>query len=132
VLHAAAHNMGNSNDPITRWVSSRYMADMVSQIIGVFAGMDVGEGKSMLDRTLIVATSEMSIQEHVTKNIPFIITGGSAGYFRKGEHIALNPEYRISKIALNLLEYFGFDDQTLGEAASVGGDTAGPVTEVRA
>lgn len=132
VLHAASHNMGDSNDPVTRWVSSRYMADRVGQIISTFAGIDLGGGKSLLDKTLIVATSEMSIQEHVTKNIPYVIAGGSTGYFRKGEHIALNPEYRISKLVLNLLEYFGFDDQTLGEAAAVGGNTDAPLTEVRA
>jgi hypothetical protein len=131
-LHLASHNMGNSNDTVTRWVSTRYMMDMVSQIIDIFAATDVGGGKTLLDKTLIVATSEMSIQEHLDKNTPYVITGGSTGYFKKGEHLALNPEYRISKVVLNVLEYYGYDDQVLADSAAAGGDTMGPLTEVKA
>jgi len=64
--------------------------------------------------------------------VRYVIAGGSSGYFRKGEHVALNPEYRISKLVMNVMEYFGFDDQMLGEASAVDGDTDGPLTEVRA
>jgi hypothetical protein len=131
-LHLASHNMGNSNDTVTRWVSTRYMMDMVSQIISIFAATDVGGGKSLLDKTLIVATSEMSIQEHLDKNMPYVIAGGSKGYFKKGEHLDLSTDYRISKVVLNVLEYYGYDDQVLGDSAAAGGDTMGPLTEVKA
>jgi hypothetical protein len=131
-LHLASHNMGNSNDVVTRWVSTRYMMDMVAQIIDIFAATQVGEGQTLLDKTLIVATSEMSIQEHLDTNLPYVICGGSTGYFKKGEHLALSTNYRISKVVLNVLEYFGYDDQTLGTSAMAGGDTDGVLMEVKA
>jgi hypothetical protein len=43
--------------------------------------------------------------------------GGSTGYFKKGEHLALSENYRISEIVLNALQYFGYDDQVLRTSA---------------
>lgn len=125
-MHLASHNMGDSNDAVTRWTATRFMMDRVADIIEVFANTDMGDGTSLLDRTLIVATSEMSIQEHLDKNMPYFVAGGSNGTFKfkRGEHIGFPATYRNSKMNYTILDYYG-QPMEFNDPSAAGGDNKG-------
>lgn len=125
-MHLASHNMGDNNDAVTRWTATRWMMDRVSDILTVFAKTDMGDGTTLLDHTLIVATSEMSIQEHLDKNMPYFVAGGSHGTFKfkKGEHVAFPPTYRNSKMNYTILDYYGLPME-FNDPSAAGGDNKG-------
>jgi hypothetical protein len=112
-LHVAAH----SGDAATRYVSARYMLDRLADVLEVFRSKDAGDGKTLLDKTLIVMTSEMAVPAHGPVNTPVIIAGGSAGAFefRRGQHIAAPGTPQTPNLNVTLLQYFGFPDETFGD-----------------
>jgi hypothetical protein len=133
-MHLASHNMGDGNDAQTRWVSTRWMHDRVADILTVLKETPMGEGQTLLDKTLVIATSEMSIHEHLDKNMPYYIAGGSSGAFKfkRGEHLALPADYRISKVNYSIMEYFGLDGAMLQNPSGAGGNGMGPLDEAKA
>jgi hypothetical protein len=133
-MHLASHNMGDNNDAETRWVSTRWMHDRVADILTVLKETPMGEGQTLLDKTLVIATSEMSIHEHLDKNMPYYIAGGSSGAFKfkRGEHLALPADYRISKVNYSIMEYFGLPGDMLQNPQAAGGNGMGPLDEAKA
>jgi hypothetical protein len=126
LMHRASHNMGNGNDAQTRWVSTRWMMDRLADIIEVFATTDIGGGKTLLDNTLIVATTEMGLHEHPVTNVNMIVAGGSNGPFQfiKGQHLDMTADRRTSKMNYTLEKYFDVDAQ-LSDPSAIGGDCMG-------
>jgi hypothetical protein len=125
-FNLAIHGMGDSNDPVTRWVSARYMMDRIADVLDVLRSIGV------LERTLVVAASEMGVPE-ADGNHPILMMGGAGdgGAFRlkQGQHIALPAEYRITKLLVTIAQYFGLDTATVG-TFSGSGDYRGPLTEL--
>jgi hypothetical protein len=130
-MHLASHNMGDGNDAQSRWVSTRWMHDRVADILTVLKETPMGEGQTLLDKTLVVATSEMSIHEHLDTNLPYYIAGGSNGAFKfkRGEHLGLPTDYRISKVNYSIMEYFGLPGDMLQNPSAAGGNGMGPLVE---
>jgi hypothetical protein len=110
-LNLAAHNQGDENDPVTRWVSARYMMDRITDVLDVLRSVGV------LDQTLVVVSSEMGGSES-DRNKPILILGGGSNggafRFKTGQHIALPDDYRITKLLVTILQYFGFAEETVG------------------
>jgi hypothetical protein len=93
------------------------MLDRLADVIEVFASKDAGDGKTLLDKTLIVMTSEMAVPAHGPVNTPVIIAGGSSGAFafKRGQHIAAPGTPQTPNLNVTLLQYFGFADETFGD-----------------
>jgi hypothetical protein len=117
-VHQSAHS--RLADPAaaaqSRYVTSRYMMDQLSAILDVLAATPVGRtNESLLDKTLVVMSSEMSGLDHGTSNIPVFIAGGSNTRFgfRFGEHVATRGEPVITRLLVTIKRYFGFEEDQI-------------------
>jgi hypothetical protein len=100
------------------------MHDRVADLVTVLKETPMGEGQALL----------LSVQEHLDKNMPYYIAGGSNGAFkfRRGEHLALPAEYRASKVNYSIMEYFGLDGGMLEDPSAAGGNGKGSLHEAKA
>jgi hypothetical protein len=70
---------------IDRWNMSEF-----SKLLTLLDSYQEGDGKTLLDNTVVLYTNEFSHgQGHTTGDLPMIIAGG-AGYFRLGESLVIN------------------------------------------
>jgi hypothetical protein len=125
-VHSAAH--GGDAEAETRAVSSRYFMDRLADVLDVLAATDVGSGQSLLDRTLVVMSSEMGSPDSNPANVPVFIAGGSGGFFKRAEHVALSGEPTLNRLLVTLLRYFGLDTETFGNV--VKGNFKGALPEL--
>jgi hypothetical protein len=59
----------------------------LKQLLDLLDGYDQGEGRTLLDNTVVLSTNEFSDgQAHTTGDLPIMIIGG-AGYFKQGRSI---------------------------------------------
>jgi hypothetical protein len=104
-------------------INRRWRMSLVGRIL---AGLDATPeaGKTMLDNSLLLETSEFSCGvEHSVKNLPILMAGSCGGYFRTGRHVDYvdttgGVEYRSDKSNHNLftsvLQAFGQTDVHFG------------------
>ncbi|MBK7858935.1 MAG: DUF1552 domain-containing protein [Archangiaceae bacterium] len=104
-------------------INRRWRMSLVARIV---AGLDATPegGKTMLDNSLLLETSEFSCGvEHSVKNLPTLLAGSAGGYFRTGRHLDFNAapagsDYRSNKSNHNLftsiLQAFGQPDVHFG------------------
>jgi hypothetical protein len=71
------------------------------------------EGQSLLDRTMVLAGSQMHSGGHVTTNLPILLAGGG---FKHGQHLAFdaNNNVPLSNLFVMMLRDFGLDVNSFG------------------
>jgi hypothetical protein len=76
------------------------------------------EGQSLLDRTLVLAGSQMHSGGHVTTNLPVFLAGGG---FKHGQHLAFDPinNVALSNLFVMMLRQFGLDVKSFGSSTGV-------------
>ena len=80
-IHVAAHS--GVAGAVTRYVSARYMADRLADILDALANVQMNETQTLLDRTLVVMSSEMGDPNHGL-SVPIFIAGGSRVFSSSG------------------------------------------------
>jgi hypothetical protein len=76
------------------------------------------EGQSLLDRTMVLAGSQMHSGGHVTTNLPILLAGGG---FKHGQHLAFdtNNNVPLSNLFVMMLRQFGIDTNSFGTSTGV-------------
>ena len=71
------------------------------------------EGQSLLDRTMVLAGSQMHSGAHVTTNLPVLLAGGG---FKHGQHLAFDPNNNVplGNLYVMMLRNFGVDVNSFG------------------
>lgn len=71
------------------------------------------EGQSLLERTMVLAGSQMHSGGHVTTNLPILLAGGG---FKHGQHLAFdaNNNVPLSNLFVMMLRDFGIDVKSFG------------------
>lgn len=133
-LHGAAH--GGSAAERLEW--SRFMIEQVAYVLEKLNGVDMGNGQTLLDRTLVVIGTEMSFPTHGAAPMPFFIAGGQNGYFRKntfldfgarGDFFGTGAGPRHTKLLTNILQAMGLPHTSYGQFTD--SDSTGSLAEVR-
>lgn len=134
-LHGAAH--GGSAAERLEW--SQFMIGQVAYVLQKLESVDMGNGQTLLDRTLIVIGTEMFFPTHGAAPMPFFIAGGQSGYFRRntfldfgarGDFFGTGQGPRHTKLLTNILQAMGQPHTRYGQFNDA--DSVGSLDEVRA
>jgi Protein of unknown function (DUF1552) len=113
--HTEAHTIGSSTDDITapraravehhRWVFNNMLLELARRL-------DVEEvpGKTFLDNSILMQTSESGISTHNSINLPVVTLGGAGGNMKTGLFCDYRNKIPARKIVLearNLSEHVG-------------------------
>jgi len=73
------------------------------------------DGQSLLDRTMVLAGSQMHSGGHVTTNLPVLLAGGG---FKHGQHLAFDQTNNIplANLFVMMLQQFGLDIKNFGSS----------------
>lgn len=88
-----AHQAGSANNRRPDGLYTRIMREncrYIGELMRAFDAVEEGNGRTMLDNTLIVVCSDMAtsvIGEHPGMDAPFLLAGGLDGKFRMGEFV---------------------------------------------
>lgn len=110
IMHAGA---GSERRIINTWFAGR-----VAQLAQKLEASAEPSGRTLLDDTLIVWSSDMAIGNHLNFPVPFFLLGGGKpdeGFFRFG-HYQLSRRARHTRALLSVLAAFGITgSETLGD-----------------
>lgn len=110
-LHSVMHDYPTPRRiEINDWFIG-YLARFLEKLKAV----SIGEDRTLLDETIVVATTEMSIGNHGNDPIPYFIAGGGNAYFRLGRTVRLADKPRNTRLLTSVLHAMGRTD-----VASVG------------
>lgn len=110
-LHYVMHNYGpGMKKAINTWMIGRF-----ADLLGKLKSVDRGNGKTLLDETLVVGASEMAIGNHWNQPMPFIVAGGGGGYFRLGRWVHLDGYPRHTRLLTSVVQAFGANVETFGQ-----------------
>src|SRR5262245_45129102 len=100
----------------------------LSDLVAELKSVREGDG-TLLDRTLVLATSETGLaRNHTLTNIPVFLIGGAGGRLKSGMHIAAAGE-PISRIGLTIQQSLGIGVGAWGRGSM---NTHRPFTEMQA
>ena len=76
------------------------------------------DGQSLLDRTMVLAGSQMHSGGHITTNLPIFLAGGG---FKHGQHLAFDAVNNVplSNLFVMMLHQFGIDAKSFGSSTGV-------------
>lgn len=122
--HAQVHNdgtpYGHSDDNPILKAGFLYYASQFNNLLSRLDSVQESNGKTMLDNSVVVWISELSVgQTHSTSDLPIVLAGG-------GTQIAGNRHLHRSgantgELYASLLQAFGLSDTTFGHVGSAGG-----------
>jgi hypothetical protein len=123
--HGHSHKMGS--DPVARdWMVkiSRWYTERFARFVGLLKATPDGVGKTLLDSTLVLHVSEVSIgNSHKNIDMPFILAGGG-GYFRTGRYVTYNSMPH-NNLLVSVMNAMGQPDTTFGNKLFCTGPLAG-------
>lgn len=83
--HSIAHRGGDTKRRVDGWFH-----EMFAYLIGKLKTEKDGNGKPMLDSTVILFANHMAHGgSHSTDNIPFLLAGRGGGYFKTGQSVSV-------------------------------------------
>ena len=127
---AALHSVMHDHTRADRIVINRWFVDFIAKLIGKFKAVDIGGGKSLLDETLVVCSTEMAIGNHGNEPIPYIVAGGGNATFRLGRVLHLEGQPRNTRLLTSIMHAMGQTDiRRVGEFED--DRSIGPLEEVR-
>jgi Protein of unknown function (DUF1552) len=121
--HGYQHDRGfqpGSLEVIYRFYAERF-ADLLQRMSSVVEG----NGKTLLDNSLVVAVSEIQKPDsHDQRNMPFILAGGAGGRLR-GNRLLKVPEQPHNNLLVSIANLFGGTETTFGHPDFCTGALAG-------
>jgi hypothetical protein len=124
-VHGVVH-FGNDEQSVA---AMSYFVDRLAEILDVLQSRPLADGVSVLDRTLVVMTTEMNVPQHGFLDVPVYIAGGSKRFFKYGSHIDIAGNPRPGRLLVTLMRYFGIEQETFGDGD---GDSRGVLGELLA
>lgn len=138
--HALSHyrdasGMTEDDDGMTSWKSvsskrdmynavTRWHHEQVAYLLGRMDSIDDGDGRTLLDNSLILYGSSLADgHEHEAENLPLILAGRGERTVRSGRHVRFREQTTLSNLHLSMLQRAGVD------VTEFGGST-GPMTEI--
>jgi hypothetical protein len=124
-VHAVMHERPTSE----KYPINSFYIEQLAYVIGRLKSVELGEGRTLLDDTLVVAGSEMAIGNHRNSPMPFIVAGGGNGYFKLGRAVEIEGSQRHTRFLVTVLHAMGLTSiNQLGDYT--GDDAERPLTEV--
>jgi len=125
-LHQVMHERTNAE----KRAINRYFIERVAGILTKLDAEVGTDGKTLLDRTLVVCGSEMSIGNHGNWPIPFFVAGGGGSTIPLGRWIDV-AEYRprSTRLMVSIAHAMGLEDvQSFGSYTDP--ESVGPLEEL--
>ena len=108
--HSISHHKENPEltEPYTI-VSQWYVSQLV-YLVEKMRAIDEGEGRTLLDNTMILYGSALKNGNgHTTQNLPILLAGGGGGRLNPGRRIVLPEETPITNLHLTLAQHMGVE-----------------------
>lgn len=119
-VHSAQHN-GTAADRIA---IGTFFVERLADVLDTLRSIETSPGTTLLDETLVVFGSEMSVGTHGFVPIPYMLAGGGS-YFKWGQYIKLPETQRHTRLLTSVVHAMGATDiDTFGEFS--GPDAEGP------
>jgi hypothetical protein len=97
-------------------VINKWYSDQFAYLLGAMDAIDEGDGKTMLDNSVVLWVNELGKgNNHTRRDIPFMIAGGCGGYFQTGRHIDFQGEPH-GKLLVSLTHAMDVPVNTFGVA----------------
>ena len=106
---------------IDAWHQRKY-----ARLLEKLAGYSEADGSSVLDNSVILYTNELSDgKDHSWLDLPYILAGSCAGYFKQGEYLRLGDyeEAPHNKLLNTLVNAMGIPSDWFGVEEGSGGET---------
>jgi hypothetical protein len=124
--HGLSHyddNNGDSQDDLE--TINKWYSDQFAYLLGAMDAIDEGDGKSLLDNSVVVWVNELGKgNSHTRRDIPFMLAGGCQDYFQTGRHIDFQGEPH-GKLLVSLTHAMDVPTDTFGVAQYSQGPLAG-------
>jgi len=125
-LHEVMHNRPKTERVrINTWFMERF-----SSVLQKLDAVDLGNGVTLLDETLVVCSTEMGTGNHRNDPHPFFLAGGDGSYVELGRPIGLEGLPRQTRVLTSIVQAMGLRDVAhVGDFDDV--QSFGPLLEVR-
>ncbi len=111
-VHEAQHS-GTFED---RVAVGRFFVEQLAYLVERLRSVEVAQGRSLLDDTLVVMGSEMGIGTHAPDPAPFLIAGGGNAHFKLGRHLKLPQPLQHTRLLVSVLHAMGVTEiDSLGD-----------------
>ena len=116
-----AHKDDGSNAHVTDQLTKigRWHAEHVARLALALDALPAGQGRTVLDDTLIVWANELATGPHGLDDIPVVLLGGAAGRLRPGGLVDVGPQTH-HRLGCTVLQLMGAPSAGFGEAATCG------------
>ncbi len=89
-----------------------WQAQQVNYMLDQLAATKEADGSTMLDNTVLLWGNELGVgNTHTYKNIPWMLGGGSGGYFKTGRFLQY-PDLPHNNLLVSVCNAMGFSDVT--------------------
>lgn len=110
--HGASHSGERHNGYAT---IGYWNAEKAAQLAGKLAAIADGDGKSILDNTVITFCSGMNGPNHDGRNLPMVLLGSGGGVLKTDRHVVFPSDQRLADMHLTLLQkVYGIDTPKFG------------------
>lgn len=112
--HAVTHRDAGTDEQRMRIMS--WYFEIVADLLGKLADVADGEGRTLLDNTIVLFTTSLGNHWHGTDDIPVVIASDPAGYFRTERHFAYTGGARrsLADLWVTVLNAMGVPATTFG------------------
>lgn len=95
---------------INRWYAQQFVS-----LLQKMDAVEEGEGRSMLDNSVVVWVNELSDgRRHNHDNMPFMMVGSAGGHFRTGRYLQFNGQPH-NNLWVSLQQAYGVASNTFGD-----------------
>ncbi len=108
--HSISHHKENPEltEPYT--IVSRWYVSQLVYLIEKMSAIQEGEGRTLLDNTMILYGSALKNGNgHTTQNLPILLAGRGAGKLNPGRRIVLPEETPVTNLHLTLAQHMGIE-----------------------
>ncbi len=120
--HAGPSN-ANAGDQLR--ARDRWHAQQFKYILDRLDSIPEGDG-TLLDNTVVIWTSEISVgNTHSHRNLPIVMAGSAGGYFDTGRYVTYQTTRSTNDLLVSVLNAFGEDVTTFGESQYCNGPLSG-------
>jgi hypothetical protein len=113
-FHAIAHQ-GSMNYTQKAVIDQWFYQQCVAEVVGNLAAVTEGSG-TVLDNTVILVCNDMSEgAAHYVGQIPFVLIGGGAGFFKTGRLVTLASQVPHNQLLTSILHAMGIASTGVGD-----------------
>ncbi len=120
------HEAQHSGTQADRIAVGEFFVKQLAYVLERLKSVQVANGRTLLDDTLVVMGSEMGIGTHAPDPVPFLIAGGGGSYFKLGRYEKLAKTLPHTRLLVSVLQAMGRSDIT-GFADFPDPDAQGPL-----